>query len=271
MNRRGRTVLEYIIKLGGGNDTYVTEVLGADGIDTVSGGGGIDRYVPQTNESVRINLDIIAHDRGPFFPGADFLPANTATGDEIAKDTIIGFENVEGTADADIIYGTASANSRNGLDGGDVLNGYGGNDTLLSGFGSDHLYGGAGKDRLSGGLDSDRFQYAKVTDSGVTKATRDVITDFAFGGVFGFDIIDLSLIDANTKVAGAQAFDYLNDDSSLTPAANFTLTAGELRSIRTVDGNTLEGDVNGDGKADFAIELLDPSHATTLLDNIFFL
>jgi Ca2+-binding RTX toxin-like protein len=259
-----------IIKLGDGSDVYQTFALGADGLDTIGGGGGRDFYIALSNNSVQINLDIIAHHEGPFDPNIGFVAANTATGVDIGTETIFNFENASGSNGEDIIYGNAVANELSGNTGGDILNGYGGNDTLFGGPGGDRLFGGGGKDILSGGPDSDRFQFANVTDSGVTKATRDVITDFHFGGT-EFDIINLEVIDANTKLPGDQAFHYINGNSDLTPAANFTLTAGELRSIRTVDGYTLEGDVNGDAKADFSIEIADPTHATTLSNDVFFL
>jgi hypothetical protein len=249
------------VSLGGGNDTYIATNIGADGIDIVGGGPGTDTYdASGAAGSVLINLDIVGH----FDPTIGFVEANTVRGLFLAREMVFNFENVSGSDGDDIIHGSAVANKLSGNAGGDTLNGYGGNDTLVGGPGEDRLFGGGGKDILSGGPDSDQFQFAKVTDSGVTKATRDVITDFA-----NVDKIDLHLIDANTKLPGDQAFHYINGDSNLTPAANFTSTPGELRSIRTVDGQTLEGDVNGDGTADFAIELFDPTHATTLVDGVF--
>src|SRR5581483_5094429 len=54
---------------------------------------------------------------------------------------------------------------------------------------------------------------AAVSDSGLSKATRDVITDFQDG----IDKIDLSKIDANTTNGpGDDAFSYLNGNSSTT-------------------------------------------------------
>ena len=95
----------------------------------------------------------------------------------------------------------------------------------------------------------------------MTKATRDLITDFQDG----VDKINLSKIDANTTNGpGDDVFVYLNGDSSIVPAAKFDGIACELRSYWTAVGNIIEGDVNGDGKADFSIELVDPTHAITL-------
>src|SRR4029079_1043442 len=138
---------------------------------------------------------------------AGFVAASRAIVVGGETDTISGFENVEGANGDDIIHGGAASDEISGGVGGDELMGCGGNDTLSGSGGQDTLFGGAGKDMLSGGPDSELFQFAKLTDSGVTKATRDVITDFTSGGSGGFDIINLSLIDANTKAAGDQAFD----------------------------------------------------------------
>ncbi|MFO1034956.1 MAG: hypothetical protein U1E15_13110 [Hyphomicrobiales bacterium] len=45
--------------------------------------------------------------------------------------------------------------------------------------------------------------------------------------------------------------------------AIFTNHAGELRSYWTAAGTMLEGDINGDGKADFSIFFVDINHALT--------
>lgn len=44
----------------------------------------------------------------------------------------------------------------------------------------------------------------------------------------------------------------------------FSGAAGELRACWTAEGQIVEGDINGDKKADFAIEILDPTHAIVL-------
>jgi hypothetical protein len=44
-----------------------------------------------------------------------------------------------------------------------------------------------------------------------------------------------------------------------------------LRSYWSADGHIFEGDVNGDGKADFSFEIIDPTHAIVLTGADFFL
>ena len=80
-------------------------------------------------------------------------------------------------------------------------------------------------------------------DSGVG-ALRDIITDF----VSGTDRIDFSGIDANTGVAGNQAFTMLG-------TAAFFGVAGQLRYDVVGADTVMQGDVNGDGVADFELQL----------------
>lgn len=60
------------------------------------------------------------------------------------------------------------------------------------------------------------------------------------------DRVDLRPIDADNRAAGDQRF-------HLFGSAAFTNDAGELRYQRVGTATVLQGDVNGDGKADFSI------------------
>lgn len=258
-----------IIKLSGGDDVYRATGAAAnlDEDDTIeAGSGGGDVYdAGAATDSVYVNLDNIVHTTVPFgAPASPFVSANTAIGVNVAGmnsiDAITGFENVVGGSGADYIYGSASANKIDGGDSGDYLFGLGGNDEIAGGSGDDWINGGAGADRLFGGAGADRFQYLSVSESGPNAATQDVIGDFD-----ALDVIDLSLIDADRKVPGDQAFDFIGTN------VKFTKVAGQLRSVWTADGQIVQGDVNGDGKADFAIRLYDPNHAITLSAGDFLL
>ncbi|WP_221939211.1 hypothetical protein, partial [Mycobacterium sp. KBS0706] len=56
-------------------------------------------------------------------------------------------------------------------------------------------------------------------------------------------------IDANTGVAGDQAFTFIG-------AGLFTGVAGQLRAVNNAPGvTTIAGDINGDGVSDFHIQL----------------
>ncbi|WP_191970261.1 family 16 glycosylhydrolase [Methylobacterium planeticum] len=152
-----------------------------------------------------------------------------------------------GNAGANQLYGNAKANTLSGLAGDDYLYGQGGNDTLLGGLGNDKLYGGDGADRLVGGAGADRLQGDAGADTFVLLSTADSLvsardTIVGFSGAEG-DRIDLAAIDANTRVAGDQAFTWIG-------AKPFT-QAGQLR----FDKGVLYGDVDGDHVADIAINL----------------
>ncbi len=134
--------------------------------------------------------------------------------------TLSGATHINGT-------GNDSANTLQGNTGNNTLSGLGGHDTII---------GGSGQDTLTGGAGNDIFKFIATADS--TTSKNDTITDF----VRGTDKIDLSAIDANTKVASDQAFNFILDMA-------FSREAGQLRFANGV----LQGDVNGDGTADFQI------------------
>jgi Ca2+-binding RTX toxin-like protein len=102
------------------------------------------------------------------------------------------------------------------------------------------LTGGLGKDTLVGGDGNDVYDFNAVAESpaGVNK---DVISGF----VSGADKIDLSGIDA---IAGGA-----NDAFTYISGAAFGGVAGQLRF--DVATSTLQGDVSGDGIADFEVQL----------------
>ncbi len=152
-----------------------------------------------------------------------------------------------------VIY---SANQRDetllGLRGHDHLYGYRGADILKGGEGNDTLDGGAGRDTMTGGLGSDDFDFNAVSETGKTASTRDIIRDFTRG----LDDIDLRHIDANGGAAGDTGFKFL-----AAKGAAFTGVKGQLKwsqvnsSNNALDKTIIEGDINGDRRADFQIEL----------------
>ncbi len=91
-------------------------------------------------------------------------------------------------------------------------------------------------DSLEGGLGADRFYFRSAGE-----ANGDVIADFS---VTQGDRIDLRAIDSNGALAGDQGFAWIG-------GAAFDGVAGQLR----FDGGMLEGDMDGDGTADFQVHL----------------
>lgn len=84
----------------------------------------------------------------------------------------------------------------------DSANGLGGNDTMYGNDGNDTLTGGGGKDYLEGGDGYNTFVFNAVTDTSNSATTCDLITDFWHD----YDTLDLSAIDASTKISGNNSF-----------------------------------------------------------------
>jgi Ca2+-binding RTX toxin-like protein len=188
--------------------------------------------------------------------------ANTLTGNDEANtllgmggnDTVFGFlgndtldggdgnDSVLGGDGDDVIIDRSGADRLFGDFGNDSISGGTSNDRLYGGNDEDTLLGGAGADLLYGGLDADTFQFARAGES--TTALLDQIVDFENGT----DLIDLSRIDAVRFVAGNQAFTYIGGFS-------FSNVAGELRFFTSGANGRLAGDTNGDGIADFELQL----------------
>ena len=259
-----------ILKGGGGADTLYGDsgndtLKGGGGADTLNGGSGVDTadyYGSSDGVFISLYNDVAAY--------------GDAEGDELNS-----IENLTGSAHNDDLWGndgvnvsrawTATTRSRvtaattrsyggddndalYGMDGNDILHGDNGNDYLDGGNHNDNLDGGAnndtlvgglGEDTLTGGAGADTFVFKSLADS--TVAVPDDVMDFS--AVAG-DKIDLSEIDANTLVAGNQAFTWIGNDNAFVGAWG----AGQLR----FNGGFVEGDVNGDFVVDFRIQVTSP-------------
>ncbi len=209
-----------------GNDI----LIGGSGADDLDGGDGIDTASYETATS-RVQADL----------------GNVVVGiGDAAGDTFQFVENLIGTIRNDVLRGNSGDNEIRGGNASDRLFGLAGNDTLLGESGTDVLIGNAGADTMTGDVGNDRFIYFNLNDSRVGSGLRDVITDF---DVSGNDRIEISRFDADTNVGGNQAFTFIG----LTAFSN---TAGELRADQSSGTTTVvQGDVDGDGAADFEIEL----------------
>jgi Ca2+-binding RTX toxin-like protein len=164
------------------------------------------------------------------------------------RDYVYSIENIVGTDRNDTFFGGSRGNRLFGQIGHDDMFGEGGNDLLNGGAGFDFLVGGAGRDTLTGGTGSDIFAFGAVGESR-RGTNRDTITDFRASES---DIIDLSSIDANTRVTGNQRFDFIGGFA-------FSGDAGELR----FGNGLLQGDVNGDRIADFEVRMTNVAFLTT--------
>jgi serralysin len=205
-----------------GNDAY-TYVEGNHYWQTIDDSGGNDTIQYYGNSGVTIDL---------------------RTGHWSTLGLQINFANGKSQAETVCIGPRSVIENATGGDGGDLLIGNEYANVLNGGAGADRLIGKAGKDFLFGGQNADTFDFNKVTESLKGLANRDVISDFS--SAFG-DEIDLRNIDAK-GATGDQAFKFIG-------GAAFHHKAGELHALSKAGFVLVEGDINGDGKADFQIEV----------------
>ncbi|HEY0131538.1 MAG TPA: calcium-binding protein [Allosphingosinicella sp.] len=241
---------------GAGNDIFFFAEGGrfAEG-DTVDGGGGYDGLFLRGNYTIDFtqegyagalasveNLTVTGagDERYARGGGTEFDYSITWDGDLLAGGLIMTVNGSTLGAEESLAF-----NGSEETDGSFRLFGGFGNDVLTGGSGADTILGGARGDTLTGGAGNDVFRYDKVEESNSTE--RDGIQDFNAG-----DVIDLSRIDANTLVAGNQAFSFIG-------GAAFSGTAGELRFENISLGGPVwmvQGDTNGDGVSDYEVVLV---------------
>jgi Ca2+-binding RTX toxin-like protein len=205
---------------GEGNDVFLVEYEG-DMVVEFAGQGTDQVYTTLTNYMLSDHVENLSYN-GAGDPALLFIGNNLHN----------------------IIVGRGSDDILDGQGGADELSGHAGNDVLHGGAGDDLLLGGAGADVLTGGSEGDMFRFLPG-DTG-TGSAADRITDFAII----VDQIDLSAIDANTGLAGDQAFTFIG-------TAAFSGTAGELRYAFDGVDTWLQGDVDGDSVADLEIVFTD--------------
>lgn len=189
-----------------------------------------------------------------------YLPIEGTEGD----DTLFGGQGddiILGYGGNDTLWGSFGNDIIDGGAGNDLLVGQSGNDTVIGGDGNDQVIGNTGADELSGGAGADIFAYGNRNQS--TLANPDLIIDFSGQVRLGTnsqgrdirlpgegDKIDLSTIDADTTLAGNQAFTIVQH--------GFSGTAGELYSSYDAAAGitSIFVDVDGDANADMEIQLL---------------
>lgn len=244
---------------GGGNDS----IVGGLGIDTAGYAGTLANYLVSDSGSGQfqiLDLGSGSPDGTDTLSGIEYLKFADQTV------SISQFENVGvtiiGTTKNDVIniatgatvagqpLATNFGDTIKSGSGDDVVKAGNGNDKILGGGGDDRLWGNAGNDALTGGAGADEmwggsgadtFAFLAVTDSTVAKF--DQIGDFRPDEG---DKIDLSHIDAISGTAANEAFTMVNA---------FISQAGQLFQTKVDGGWLLQGDINGDNTADFAIQV----------------
>lgn len=218
------------------NNAGHTHMLGS-GDDLIEGRGGADQIYGQGGSDT-------ASYEGSASGVIVSLFEHDGHGGDAEGDLLFQVENLRGSGHRDRLTGDDEANR---IDGG------GGDDTILGGLRADTLIGGAG---------DDSFQFQASSESTVGLSGRDTILDFQRGS----DHVWLDF-DARTGTPTDDMFSFVGSRA-------FSGSAGELRSVAVEDSagilfNRVEGDTNGDARADFAMAVYTNGAALTSGD--FFL
>lgn len=214
----------------GGNDTLNLSGFNSGNFINLAPGSfsSVGQSIPTLAE---INAARAAEGFGPVSEAAYTSVANgriATAATKIAADTGVAGVLATGYDNLSIAYNTTIENAIGGS-ARDVIWGNDAANRLEGRGGNDVLNGHAGADTLIGGTGEDTFQFSHLEE-------LDKIMDFASG-----DKIDFTKIDA---IAGGT-----DDPFAFIGSAAFTNTAGQLRYANGI----VEGDVNGDGKADFSV------------------
>ncbi|EPX82422.1 M10 family metallopeptidase [Salipiger mucosus] len=220
---------------GAGDDT----LLGGAGNDRLEGGTGADHFDGGPGR------DTVSYDSATRSVRVDLLNDALMYGDAVG-DTFVDIEVFRTRGTVDQLRGDDGDNEfyTGGLS--DRLYGRRGDDSLFGQEGADAFYGGLGADVMTGGAQEgrrDRYIYFNIAESRPGDGRRDVITDF----VAGEDRIEISRFDADTTQGFKQRFDFIGD-------VDFT-SAGQLGYRHEGGATIVQADVDGDGAADFEVEL----------------
>lgn len=245
---------------GNGGDT----IQGGDGNDTLNGGSGTDRVTyAAAAAGVAVNL-------------ATTSAQNTGGA---GTDTLSNFENLTGSAFADVLTGTSSANSIDGGGGDDVIDGGAGNDTLIGGSGNDRLTyasatagitinlatttgqatGGSGTDTISGFEHLTGSAYNDVlTGNSSANLIEGGAGDDTIDGAGGTDTltyanasagVTVNLATSTAQNTGGAGTDTISNFENLTGSAfNDTLTGNS--SANVIEGGAGNDTMNGSGGTD---------------------
>lgn len=161
------------LRAGGGNDLLLggagtDSLFGEDGDDILDGGSGTDLIDGGAGRD-RLNMGAAGT--------VDLaITAAQQTGDGL--DTILGIEDVRGSAGNDTISGDGASNTLDGAAGNDTLNGRAGNDVMIGGAGDDTIDGGIGRDTAVFAAASTQVTFSYVNGAIVVDGPdgRDVLT-----------------------------------------------------------------------------------------------
>ena len=194
-------------------------IIGNSAINTLSGAGGDDTIEGKGGADVlngNAGTNTVSYKNAPAGIAVN-LNTGVGTAGEAQGDTIANFTTIAGSAFADTIVASNAGNT---------------------------ITGGGLNDTLTGGTRKDTFVYLVITDS--TPAKADTINGFSITGSTA-DVINLSAIDAIPATAA------VNDAFTYIGTTAFSRVAGQLRFSSAQ--NSLLGDTDGNGNADFSINM----------------
>ena len=195
-----------------GNDTYVFDVDGALGADTVNEAANSGTDLLDFSSTTTVALTVNLGTTGNQTVHATNLTLNLVNAE---------VENVNGGDGADLLTGHTTANS------------------IVGGAGSDTIIGLAGNDTMVGGTGNDAYLFDADSALGV-----DVLTEAAAGGT---DLLDFSATTTQTIALSLASTGNQTVNSNLT----LTLTATEVENIfggalnDTLTGNSLNNSLAG--------------------------
>lgn len=234
---------------GAGDDTYLIQGLGDEIVEETDGGTDtvatiIDYTMAANVENMRVkaqDLLVAGNDLGNRIIGSSGTDTINGMGGDDLIQGVDGDDEIRGGQGNDDLRGDGGDDKLFGDAGNDTLIGGLGNDTLYGGVGNDLLEAGAGSDTMTGGAGNDTFRFRADT---IKTADIDVILDFTRGQ----DKLDLRFIDAKIATSADDAFTLIGTNA-------FHKKAGELRYTVKNGIATVTGDVDGDGLADFTIQV----------------
>lgn len=221
--------------LGRGNDKLTTtdsarvgSVYMGRGDDTVSLGSGGGDFISLGRDADTIKVKSLASGGHVVIDGGEGVTETTdEDSDTVDFSAITKALTIDLNGQSAVQAGASNFHIRNF-------------ENVVGGTGKDTIIASTDANILKGGASADTFVFETAS-----AANGDKILDFSQSAD---DSIDLSGIDASTKTSGNQTFSFIG-------TAGFHDKAGELRYFVKSGDTLVQGDVNGDGEADFTIRI----------------
>jgi len=173
------------------------------------------------------------------------LVADLGDNDALLNLLLSGWDTIDGSGGADILYGGALGDTIHGRGGKDFIHGDDGDDHLYGNAGSDHLFGGKGRDWFSGGSGVDFIDGGEDTDTvDYSGAAGSVVVKLAGSNKVAVKI-DGTVVDKLVNVEGIQGGSHAD---TLTGDANSNGFFGNGGRDTLKGGNGIDGLYGGNGK-----------------------